>query len=38
VESQRGGSEKVKTLPAKLQKAGKQAEGEALSEYMQSMG
>jgi U3 small nucleolar RNA-associated protein 6 len=38
VESQRGGSEKVKTLPAKLQKAGKQAEGETLSEYMQSMG
>jgi U3 small nucleolar RNA-associated protein 6 len=38
VESQRGGSEKVKTLPAKLQKAGKQAEGEALAEYLQSMG
>lgn len=38
VESTRGGSEKVKTLPAKLQKVGKQAEGEALQAYLQSMG
>ena len=38
VENTRGGNEKVKTLPAKLQKVGKQAEGEALQAYLQSMG
>jgi U3 small nucleolar RNA-associated protein 6 len=38
VENTRGGNEKVKTLPAKLQKVGKQTEGEALQAYLQSMG
>jgi hypothetical protein len=38
VENTRGGNEKVKTLPAKLQKVGRQAEGEALQAYLQSMG
>jgi hypothetical protein len=38
IENTRGGNEKVQTLPAKLQKAGKQAEGEALQAYLQSMG
>lgn len=38
VENTRGGNEKVSTLPAKLQKVGKQAEGEALQGYLQSMG
>lgn len=38
VENTRGGNEKVKTLPAKLQKAGRQSEGEALQTYLQTMG
>jgi U3 small nucleolar RNA-associated protein 6 len=37
MENTRGGSEKVRTLPAKLQKVGKQAEGEALKGYVQSL-
>ncbi|KAM0710411.1 hypothetical protein Q7P35_002773 [Cladosporium inversicolor] len=38
IENTRGGNEKVQTLPAKLQKAGKQAEGEALQAYLENMG
>jgi U3 small nucleolar RNA-associated protein 6 len=38
IENTRGGNEKVQTLPAKLQKAGQQAEGEALQAYLESMG
>lgn len=38
VESTRGGAEKVKTLPGRLQNVGKQAEGEALQTFLQSMG
>jgi len=37
VENTRGGMDKVKTLPSKLQNAGKQSEGEALQTYLQSM-
>jgi len=38
IENTRGGNEKVQTLPAKLQKVGQQAEGEALQAYLESMG
>ena len=38
VENTRGGMDKVKTLPSKLQNVGKQSEGEALQTYLQSMG
>jgi hypothetical protein len=38
VENTRGGMDKVKTLPSKLQNAGKKSEGEALQTYLQSMG
>lgn len=38
VENTRGGSDKVQTLPGKLQHKGKQAEGDALKSYTQSMG
>jgi U3 small nucleolar RNA-associated protein 6 len=38
VENTRGGMDKVKTLPGKLQNAGKKSDGEALQTYLQSMG
>lgn len=38
VENTRGGSEKVKTLPGKLRNVSKEAEAEALQNYVQSMG
>jgi U3 small nucleolar RNA-associated protein 6 len=38
VENTRGGMDKVKTLPSKLQNAGRKSEGEALQTYLQSMG
>lgn len=38
VENTRGGSERVKTLPGKLRNVSKEAEAEALQNYVQSMG